>query len=67
MVTETLERMKLTRIVVAHRLSTIAKADLICVLAEGHIAQSGSYKDLITRPGMFADLARRQVMQRRDA
>jgi ATP-binding cassette subfamily C protein len=66
-VTETLERMKLTRIVVAHRLSTIAKADLICVLAEGRIAQSGSYKDLITRPGMFADLVRRQVMQRRDA
>ena len=66
-VTESLERMKLTRIVVAHRLSTIAKADLICVLAGGRIAQSGNYKDLITRPGMFADLVRRQVMQRRDA
>jgi len=51
-VTESLQAMTLTRIVVAHRLSTIAKADSIFVLADGRIAQSGSYQDLMSQPGI---------------
>ena len=50
-----------TRIVIAHRLSTIMHADRIYVLAKGVLAQSGTYEELMSVPGPFAELARRQV------
>ena len=60
-VTSSLSKLKSTRIVIAHRLSTVIKADRIIVLQDGHIVQNGSYKELIAVPGLFQDLATRQI------
>ena len=60
-VTASLDQMKVTRIVIAHRLSTVIKADRILVLQDGRIVQDGNYKELIAVPGMFQDLATRQI------
>ena len=60
-VSESLERLKATRLVVAHRLSTIVNADRICVMQRGRIVQSGRYAELIVQDGPFAELARRQT------
>ena len=58
---ESLERLAVTRLVIAHRLSTIVKADRIYVLERGRIVESGTYRELMQRRGVFAALARRQV------
>lgn len=50
-----------TRIVVAHRLSTIRNADRVYVLDEGRVAQQGTFAQLIETPGIFRDLANRQM------
>ncbi|MCY3598748.1 MAG: ATP-binding cassette domain-containing protein [Gemmatimonadetes bacterium] len=50
-----------TRIVVAHRVSTLRQADRIYVLDKGRIAQEGSFAELAETPGVFRDLVRRQV------
>jgi ABC-type multidrug transport system fused ATPase/permease subunit len=42
-----------TTLVIAHRLSTITKADRILVLADGRVAESGSFSDLLTAGGLF--------------
>jgi NHLM bacteriocin system ABC transporter ATP-binding protein len=59
-VTDALAALHTTRIVVAHRLSTIRPADRILVLDKGRIVQQGTFDELVTQPGLFADLARRQ-------
>ncbi|MHC4128307.1 MAG: NHLP bacteriocin export ABC transporter permease/ATPase subunit [Planctomycetota bacterium] len=60
-VTESLDRLRATRVVIAHRLSTIINADRIFVLDEGRIVQTGTYEQLVDRPGMFHELVRRQL------
>ena len=50
-----------TRIVVAHRLSTIKNADRIYVLSRGQVAQTGTFEELAATPGTFRDLVARQV------
>jgi NHLM bacteriocin system ABC transporter ATP-binding protein len=60
-VTRSLEQLKVTRIVIAHRLSTIIHADQIIVLRDGKVEQMGNYETLVVQPGLFADLARRQM------
>jgi ATP-binding cassette subfamily C protein len=60
-VSRSLEELKATRIVVAHRLSTIRNADQIVVLDQGRIVQRGTYDELIGREGLFRVLAERQI------
>ena len=50
-----------TTIAVAHRLSTIAKADKIYVLNEGGVVEEGRHEALIARNGLYAALWRRQT------
>ncbi len=59
-VSEALDKMGCTRIVVAHRLSTIRHCDRIVVLDGGHIVEDGTYDELIARGGFFAELVERQ-------
>jgi len=60
-VIETLNRMSCTRIVIAHRLSTVINCDRIIVLDRGKIAEEGNYKELMEKQGLFAEMAKRQI------
>jgi NHLM bacteriocin system ABC transporter ATP-binding protein len=61
-VMQTLRELACTRIVVAHRLSTIRHADRIVTLVDGRIAQTGTYEELVDAPGPFRDLVKRQQL-----
>lgn len=50
-----------TRIVIAHRLSTLRQADRIYVLRSGKVVQEGSYAKLAATEGVFQDLVKRQM------
>ena len=50
-----------TTIAVAHRLSTIANADIIFVFEDGKIVERGKHQDLIAQDGLYAALWRRQT------
>ena len=51
-----------TSIVIAHRLSTIRQADLILVVDDGRIVQSGSHATLLAQGGLYSDLYRTQFI-----
>ena len=57
-----LNRLGATRVVIAHRLSSIRDVDRIYVLDKGRIVESGGYDDLVARGGVFAAHVRRQVV-----
>jgi ABC-type bacteriocin/lantibiotic exporter with double-glycine peptidase domain len=59
-VSDSLEKLKCTRIVIAHRLSTIRTCDRIIVLDQGKIIEDGTYEELIAKKGFFAELVERQ-------
>lgn len=61
-VTSSLEAMHCTRIIVAHRLSTIRNVDRILVMEAGRIVEEGSYDELMAENGIFAQLAQRQLV-----
>nr|WP_176422176.1 NHLP bacteriocin export ABC transporter permease/ATPase subunit [Bradyrhizobium sp. 2S1]MCK7670713.1 NHLP bacteriocin export ABC transporter permease/ATPase subunit [Bradyrhizobium sp. 2S1] len=61
-VSDSISRFNLTRVVIAHRLSTVQSADRIVVLDGGRIVQTGSFAELMARPGLFADFAERQLI-----
>lgn len=56
-------RKKRTCILVAHRISTIQEADLIVVLKDGQILDQGTHSQLITRPGIYANMYRQQKLR----
>lgn len=59
-VSDSLEKLKCTRIVIAHRLSTIKNCDRIIYLDKGKIVEDGTYDQLIALNGKFAELVERQ-------
>ena len=48
-----------TSFVVAHRLSTIRRADQVLVLDQGRIIERGTHRELLTRAGAYAELYRK--------
>jgi subfamily B ATP-binding cassette protein MsbA len=51
-----------TTLVIAHRLSTVQHADLICVMEDGRMAELGTHAQLLAREGIYARLCRHQLM-----
>jgi NHLM bacteriocin system ABC transporter ATP-binding protein len=60
-VSQSLKTLNATRLTIAHRLSTVIQADQICVLDRGSLVEAGTYDELMTQGGLFAQLARRQL------
>jgi ABC-type multidrug transport system ATPase subunit len=56
-----------TTFIVAHRLSTIADANLIVVLKEGLVAEMGSHNELLAAGGLYAELWSKQAHTQDDA
>ncbi|MXZ44180.1 MAG: ATP-binding cassette domain-containing protein [Gammaproteobacteria bacterium] len=50
-----------TRIVIAHRLSTLKQADRIFVMQAGKVVQSGTFDELMEVQGVFKELVKRQI------
>ena len=50
-----------TRIVIAHRLSTLRQADRVYVMQSGKVVQEGTFSELAETEGVFRDLVRRQM------
>jgi subfamily B ATP-binding cassette protein MsbA len=47
-----------TALIIAHRLSTVKRADLICLLRDGHIVERGTHRSLMETGGDYAHLYR---------
>jgi ATP-binding cassette subfamily B protein len=56
-----LSDLRCTRIVIAHRLSTVRDADCILVLDGGRVVEQGSHEELIRRDGAYASLVNKQL------
>lgn len=60
-VTDSLSSMSATRIVVAHRLSTIHRADQIAVVDAGRVVELGTHEELLSLSGKYSELVKRQI------
>ena len=52
-----------TSFIVAHRLSTIREADMILVMNDGQIVETGTHESLLARNGFYANLYNSQFRQ----
>jgi len=52
-----------TVIFIAHRLATVKNCDRLLVIADGRVAQDGTYDQLVSQPGMFQDLVHGQTLR----
>ena len=59
-VSDSLDALKCTRVVIAHRLSTVRHCDRILVVDDGHIVEEGTYDELLAKEGIFAELVKKQ-------
>jgi ABC-type bacteriocin/lantibiotic exporter with double-glycine peptidase domain len=62
-ITDNLAQLGMTRIVIAHRLSTMVDADRIMVLDAGRIVEQGDFAELMASRGRFHALASRQLLE----
>ncbi len=62
-VCESLDKMNITRVVIAHRLSTIKNCDRILVFNNGNLLEEGDYDTLMSRRGLFYQMAGRQLAE----
>jgi len=60
-VTTSLASLGCSRILIAHRLSTVQECHRIVVIDQGEIAEEGTYEELMTKEGLFYDFAARQI------
>jgi len=51
-----------TALVIAHRLSTVRHADLICVVEDGRISERGTHDELLATGGLYWELYQRQFV-----
>lgn len=63
LVSQTLDGLKVTRVTIAHRLSTVRHADRICVLQGGRFVEQGTFDELMAMDGVFTGLAQRQLTE----
>lgn len=61
-VCDTLAKRNMTRIMIAHRLSTVRGCDRILVMDGGRIVETGNFEELMEQKGMFYELAKRQMV-----
>lgn len=54
-----------TNILIAHRISTLQGADKIIVIDEGRIAESGTHDELLKKNGIYAEMYRRQLLEKK--
>ena len=50
-----------TVLMIAHRLTTVRDADLICVLDQGRLVESGTHDELLAKNGLYAAFSRTQM------
>ncbi|MBR1909560.1 MAG: NHLP bacteriocin export ABC transporter permease/ATPase subunit [Lachnospiraceae bacterium] len=63
MVCERLEKRNMTRVMIAHRLSTVRDCDRIFVMDKGAIVEEGNYDTLMAKKGLFYELVKRQELK----
>ncbi|HEX8537657.1 MAG TPA: hypothetical protein VF664_09345, partial [Cystobacter sp.] len=60
-VQQALAGLRCTRLVIAHRLSTVVNADLILVMDGGQLVESGTHAELLARGGLYTALVHAQL------